>query len=305
MASLNWELKPGDKIKRKFLHQQYGGRTQGGIGPSRLTPNVLIFSDPLVGRKHGYIDGWMDDGCYHYTGQGQRGDQEMKSGNAAILNHKRDGRNLRLFQGVRGEVKYLGEFQIHPQLPFYHTDAPETGNGPVRSVIVFRLQPLDSKKQLHGFDTVLPSSDKVELVPVEEQYTERSFIEPARDPYEAERRESKLVQSFCRHLRSKSYAVDRLQVLPKGEVKPIFSDLYVPEIRLLVEAKGTVARDSIRMALGQLMDYRRFVNGARCAILLPSQPRTDIIELVRSAGVELYWPENGGFNVPFSISRGF
>jgi hypothetical protein len=72
---------------------------------------------------------------------------------------------------------------------------------------------------------------------------------------------------FCRHLRSKGYTVNRLQVLPQGEAKPIFSDLYVPEIPLLVEAKGTVERGSIRMALGQLMDYRRFVNGARCAIL--------------------------------------
>jgi hypothetical protein len=106
-----------------------------------------------------------------------------------------------------------------------------------------------------------------------------------------------LVQTFCQYLRSKRYEVKRLQVLPEGEVKPIFSDLYIPEIPLLVEAKGTVERGSIRMALGQLLDYRRFVAEARCAILVPSKPRPDIGELVRSAGVELYWPENAGFNI--------
>ena len=79
----------------------------------------------------------------------------------------------------------------------------------------------------------------------------------------------------------------------------MFSDLYVPEIPPLVEAKGTVERGSIRMALGQLLDYRRFVKQARCAILVPSRPRPDIIELVKSASVELYWPENAGFNVTF------
>lgn len=305
MATLDWHLKPGDKIKRKILHQQYGGRIQGGIGPSSLTANVLVFSDPLVAKKHGYIDGWMDDGCYHYTGEGQHGDQEMKSGNAAILNHKLEGRALRLFHGVRDEVQYLGQFEVNPHTPFYNTDAPETDNGPVRSVIVFRLQRLDAQINPHDVHTVLPSSAEVRLVPVEEQYIERSFLEPDREPYEAERRESKLVQSLCRHLRSKGYAVHRLQVLPQGEAKPIFSDLYVPKIPLLVEAKGTVERGSIRMALGQLMDYRRFVHGARCAILLPSQPRMDIIELTRSAGVELYWPENGNFNISFPISRSF
>jgi hypothetical protein len=34
----------------------------------------------------------------------------------------------------------------------------------------------------------------------------------------------------------------------EGEVKPIFADLYIPEIPLLVEAKGTVEWGSIRMA---------------------------------------------------------
>ena len=80
------------------------------------------------------------------------------------------------------------------------------------------------------------------------------------------------------------------------QVKPIFSDLYVPEIPLLAEAKGILERGSTRMALGQLLDYRRFVRRARCAALVPSKPGSDIVELVRSAGMEQYWPENAGFN---------
>jgi hypothetical protein len=105
MAESDWLLNPGDRILRRDLHRQYGGRTQGGIGPSTRTANVLIFSEPLVGKKYGYnFDGRMADGCYHYTGEGQHGDQEMKSGNAAILRHKRDGRALRLFKGVRGKL---------------------------------------------------------------------------------------------------------------------------------------------------------------------------------------------------------
>jgi len=95
-----WHLKPGGTIKRVALHEEFGGRMRGGIGPSAVTDNVFVFTDPEVGERHGYYDDWLGDGCFHYTGEGQRGDQEMKSGNASILNHKRDGRALRLFKGL-------------------------------------------------------------------------------------------------------------------------------------------------------------------------------------------------------------
>src|SRR5215813_7948842 len=135
----DWDLEPGVSVERRILHETYGGRTQGGIGPSRQTPNVLIFSDPEAGEPHGYYDGWQADGCFHYTGEGQRGDQQMKSGNAAILNHVNEGRALRVFRGARGVVTYMDEFEVDTVEPFYRTDAHETDGGPRREVIVFRL----------------------------------------------------------------------------------------------------------------------------------------------------------------------
>ena len=49
------------------------------------------------------------------------------------------------------------------------------------------------------------------------------------------------------------------------------------------------------MALGQLLDYRRFVEAAECAILLPERPRQDLVALIQSAGVDLYWREGDRF----------
>ncbi len=43
-----WTLKPGGRVSRKSLQEELGGRTQGGIGPSKRTPNVFIFSDPVL-----------------------------------------------------------------------------------------------------------------------------------------------------------------------------------------------------------------------------------------------------------------
>jgi hypothetical protein len=291
-----WALVPGDVIERKDLQQRYGGRTQGGIGPSKSSPNVLLFADPVAGEPHGYFDGWRADGCFHYTGEGQRGDQQMKSGNAAIFKHTSEGRALRLFLGARGLVRYEGEFELAPDPPFYTTDAPETKNGPVRSVIVFRLQPLDIQPK--------PSSSKldragvvgVEDVPVEEQWTERAFVAPSHKPYEADRREQRLVMAFRDHLLQQQHEVARLKIVPPGEAKPLFADLIDRTTNTLYEAKGSVGRGGIRTAIGQLADYRRFIQPSpKLGVLLPSRPRDDLIDLLRSAGIEVVWRDGDEF----------
>ena len=139
-----WTLNPGDTIERVQLHAEFGGRTQGEIGPSSKSPNVFVFTDPASGEQYGYIDSWRADGCFHYTGEGQRGDQQMKSGNRAILDHQNEGRALRLFSGARGTVRYEGEFVLDAEQPWYTTDAPEIIPQHTRSVIVFRMRPTDS-----------------------------------------------------------------------------------------------------------------------------------------------------------------
>lgn len=293
-----WSLEPGQEIERKTLQRRYGGRTQGGIGPSSSSPNVLVFSDPVAGEPHGYFDGWRADGYFHYTGEGQRGDQQMKSGNRAILRHAEEGRALRLFLGARGRVVYEGQFVLASERPFYTTDAPETNNGPVRSVIVFRLAPvnIEPKPSESKLDRV--STPGVEDVPVEEQWTERTFVSPSSEPYEAERREQTLVLAFREHLLRQQHEVSRLKIVPPGEAKPLFSDLIDRTTGTLYEAKGTVERGAIRMAIGQLADYSRFVQPPpRTAVLLPSEPRADLQELLKKAGIGLVWQAGDGFIV--------
>ena len=109
---VQWPLRPGDRIRRKDLHDlisdQAGtgsGQRQGGISTPQASPNVLLFTDPRVGEAHGYYDGWGENGYFHYTGEGQRGDQTMTAGNRAILEHLDRLRNLRLIEGSGGEVR--------------------------------------------------------------------------------------------------------------------------------------------------------------------------------------------------------
>ncbi|MGA5360643.1 restriction endonuclease [Streptomyces purpurascens] len=288
---MKWDLQPGDVIERKQLHSKFGGRTQGGIGPSAKTPNVMIFTDPIAGEKHGYYDGWMPDGLFHYSGEGQAGDQRMISGNASILNHSAEGRSLRVFQGARGNVTYLGEFVT---AGWYEADAPETGDGPLRKVIVFKLRPVDTPPAEPGtkLGRLLESQQETVVeIDVERHETEKTFVDPNREPYEAERKESKLVQNFSAYLRTRGHRVSRQRIVPDGETRPLLTDLYVPDLRLLIEAKGSVTRESLRMAVGQLIDYNRFVGARRSAVLVPSRPRADLVKLVETAGQSIIWPE--------------
>jgi hypothetical protein len=140
LGTIKWDLEPSDTILRKELHRQYGGAGQGGIEPSAKTPNVFIFSDPKSGEKYGYVyDRWRD-GVFHFTGDGQVGDQEMKFGNRAILDHRKHRRALRVFEGVRGVVTYLGEFELAAD-PYYFAKAKDR-LGDDRNVFVFRLMPV-------------------------------------------------------------------------------------------------------------------------------------------------------------------
>jgi hypothetical protein len=291
-----WHLSPGETIERKELHEMYGGRTQGGIGPSKKSPNVLIFSDPVAGEPHGYFDGWREDGCFHYTGEGQYGDQRMKSGNAAILNHEAEGRALRVFMGARGIVTYEDEFELDAANPWYETEAQETGNGPPRKVIVFRMRPktIAPKPSQSKLDAALDG--QVTDVPIEQQWTEKVFIAPSQEEREAERREQKLVKAFEAHLKKKGHVVSRLKIVPPGEAKPLFCDLRDATANTLVEAKGSVSRQAIRMAVGQLADYRRFADpDVKRAVLVPESPRPDLLALLEAEGVAAIWPVNDGF----------
>lgn len=49
------------------------------------------------------------------------------------------------------------------------------------------------------------------------------------------------------------------------------------------------------MAIGQLYDYRRYVNEARnLAVLVPTALRGDLIQLVKSCNASLIYPDESG-----------
>ena len=52
------------------------------------------------------------------------------------------------------------------------------------------------------------------------------------------------------------------------------------------------------MAIGQLADYKRFVDGGdiKLAVVVPSKQCKDLLNLLGAEGIEAVWPdEDGGF----------
>lgn len=288
------DIDVGTELKRREIHLRYGGSWQGGISPSGQTPYVMLFTDPSRGHQHGYFDGWGADGCYHYCGEGQHGDQEMTRGNLAILDHIKKERSLHLFRSTaRGVVAHLGEFRLDPKRPWYTTDAPDT-DGEIRSVIMFRLRPMDSAASAVELPFTPTTSTIVEDVDVEQHNVEQMAINPSGEPRFADRREAKLVRAYRRYLRSQGHTVGRKKIIPEGELKPLYTDLFDATDNLLIEAKGTVTREAIRMAIGQLFDYRRYIAPRPdIALLLPAQPRPDLIKFCHSDEVAAFaiWPK--------------
>lgn len=284
------DLKPGDRLLRREVHARFGGSRQGGIAPSKKVPAVLFFTDPTTGHQHGYYDGWDDDGLFNYVGEGQKGDQQFVRGNKAIREHRDFGRSLEGFLAHGTEVTYLGEFELSDT---YFRDAHETGDANiVRQVIVFRLRPLEKVPVELPHAPVTPlKAPVVQVVPVEEHNTERSFVTPHREPYEMERAEAKLVQRYRQHLLAQGHQVDRLRVVPPGEGAPLYSDLWDETASELIEAKGSVTRDQLRQAVGQLLDYGRFAQAETHSVLVPSRPREDLIAYLHAVGVDIIYPE--------------
>lgn len=154
-STLNWNLEPGDAIKRTELHEHFKGEVQGGISVSSLLPVVMLFSaakrrgttvpsDLWSKEQHGYSDGWAssDRRLLLYMGQGTVGDQSPdQRGNRSVIRHIHEGRDLRLFTPSSGVVRYVGRFICDPTLPYEIQMSPDR-IGQLRKVLLFRLIPM-------------------------------------------------------------------------------------------------------------------------------------------------------------------
>jgi hypothetical protein len=137
-------------------------------------------------------------------------------------------------------------------------------------------------------------SVRVEFVPPEASDVIEYPVSP-RSGEKARREESQLVKRFESWLTSRGHQIERARIRPIGEANYLFTDTYDVDSKILYEAKSSCDRATIRLAVGQLLDYLRFLPEAGGAILLPDEPTYDLQSFVAACGLGLTYPSEGGW----------
>jgi hypothetical protein len=127
-------------------------------------------------------------------------------------------------------------------------------------------------------------------VPVEEGEIEGYEVISAQGVRRARRREAQLVHDFQTFLEAQGDTIKRKELRPPGTTHALHNDIFNKTRNQLIEAKASRTRGDIRMAIGQLADYARFVKGSpRQAVLLQAKPHPDLLHLLRSQGIGTIW----------------
>lgn len=289
---MSWKkIQVGDVLSRSEVHRRCrdsqgegGGQTQGGIATPKGTPDILLF-DTSGGDEHGYIyDGLKSDGSYHYTGEGQDGDQKFIRGNLKVRDHHLLDLSLRLFKGMgSSKVKYLGEYRLDECQPHYGGESTDK-HGDLRKVIVFRLRSIDSPPKL---DKPMSAGEpRVDDIDLDDDTRATVTVNPGGESREAVLREASLVKRYVKWLEQQGYESTRKKISLPTPGLHLTVDLYDKKRDELIEAKSSAARPYVRLALGQILDYSRFVSSAKqLAVLLPTRPVDDLVELLLGHGV--------------------
>jgi hypothetical protein len=137
---------------------------------------------------------------------------------------------------------------------------------------------------------------RVTQVPIEEGDVEGYDVTSKAETKRAHRKERRLVADYVKYLGESSEIVHRHKIDAPDAAGPLYSDIFNKARRQLIEAKAGISRGDVRMAIGQLADYARFIEPPPDrAILLPAKPSQDVIDLLNSQGISTIWREGPGF----------
>lgn len=132
------------------------------------------------------------------------------------------------------------------------------------------------------------------LVNPEALEVEESEVAPSPVTRQMIRAEALLVRRYCLWLDPAGTRLRGL-VIPTTD-HPLRADLYDTHLGVLIEAKADAKRESVRYAIGQLLDYRRYLDPQPgLAILLPSPLSADLVALPEQVRAGVIWPQADSF----------
>jgi len=145
-----------------------------------------------------------------------------------------------------------------------------------------------------GFDVRVgePSQNKkTEIEYIDSEASNQQTFERSAVPAQtAVRRESKLVREFEDFLRANGQEICRCLITVASTETQLLTDTFNRTDNTLYEAKASADRGTMRLALGQVLDYRRYFDVPPvCRLLLPERPVDDLVTLLAGHGIGITW----------------
>ncbi|MFE7616761.1 hypothetical protein [Streptomyces sp. NPDC057496] len=145
-----------------------------------------------------------------------------------------------------------------------------------------------------------PNTETSGIFVVPEAFGTQLSVRAATAATVAIRREAELTQAYKAHLDSAGHQTGAYQIKVKGLTSTFRADLYDATAHVLYEAKGSNSREDVRMALGQILDYSRYVKmpehegDPQRVILLPAAPTPDMYSLLDRYDVGVVYRSDDG-----------
>ncbi len=211
--------------------------------------------------------------------------------------------NLKNFRNPTGVYFHLASFAtLDPNHPSSSIDYSK------RAAEVWERYASDEDALAEAAEAIRQSRKLPMLLPTEttnsgiiemetdEHYGEQFKVSLTSQGIEVDKREQHLILAYRDHLEGKGHKVKRHIYSPSGTSSPIVCDLVDETVSMIYKAKGDIRRTSVRMAIGQLLDYRRFEQmPMNLAVLLPRQPSRDLVEFIRSVPASAVWRTKDSF----------
>lgn len=305
-----WDLSLGQEDSRTGIQSRFGGSNARGISAPAAggtNSDIMLWWKPEHGSTYGYEDGWTrDHSSFYFTGTGQFGDQQFGppfGENGRLRDHLANGDHVRLLRYVRKNwTRYVAELRLHPTDPWRWIDGPD-GTMATRRMIQFRFVAVDA---------LPPATDEITREPILSEVVEVALrlAPPPPTPSELEALRTKEFKKFIRAREVVASRTEAILVhdfrdwlftargLPSSgltipyapEGRNLYADLFLPSLGILVEAKASASREHLRMAIGQLLDYARFISPRpQLMCLVPDKPPQDMLELLVENDIAVAW----------------
>ncbi|MFJ4185548.1 hypothetical protein [Kitasatospora sp. NPDC089509] len=244
-------------------------------------------------KKHRYVGIFSLDQALPYVWRKVRGDNDTFR-NVIVFRLRPDGE----FENSPKDAIPAAEETAAEFVPFQPILASMLNSGPATTGAL--SLPKQRTKPKRNATKKAPHASTEGVFVASEEFTTKMSLRAATAASIAVRREAELTKTYRAVLESLGHETGAFQIKVEGMSSTLRTDLYDATDHVLYEAKGSGSREDVRMAIGQLLDYSRYVktptrqHEPHMVVLLPAPPAADMQALLAHHRIGLVYQSDDG-----------